>query len=209
MWNVGWRRADVPTCFDGVGELAVNPVVLVERCHLNDGGANRGRLVGHGVVHGAGEVGYVIVGVLHRHQDASQVTVKWELLILDLRTNEGGVEAAGEVHCFLCCRSTELFLDFMLAAVYIPGLLLEALPFHTARFSTSPCFEGFFLVSNYSNNFLFLHLCDMSTKTLFFSLLYSYYYYAIIDVIIVIMRPLSLQVQNIFTHLKDPYFTHC
>lgn len=122
VWNVEWRRADVHTCFDGVGELAVNPVVLVQRCHLNDGGAYRGRLVGHGVVHGAGEVGDVIVGVLHRHQDASQVTVKWELLILDLRTNEGGVEAAGEVHGFLCCGSAELFLDSVSAALYVPGL---------------------------------------------------------------------------------------
>lgn len=185
VWNIEWRRADVPTCFDGVGELAVNPVVLVERCHLYDGGAYRGQLVGHGIVHVAGEVGYVIVGVLHRHQDASQVTVKWELLILDLRTNEGVVEAAGEVHCFLRCGSTELFLDFRWAAVCIPGLFLQALPFHTARLSTSLCFEGFFVVSNYPIPlFFFLHLCDMSTKNLFLSLLCCYYYYAIIYVII-------------------------
>lgn len=130
VWNVEWRLADVPTCFDGVGELSVYSVVLVERCHLYDGGAYWGRLVGHGVVHGAGEVGYVIVGVLHRHQDSSQVTVKWELLILDLRTNEGGVEAADERHFFLHCGSTELFSDSMFAAVYTPGL--------------SYCFVGFF-----------------------------------------------------------------
>lgn len=41
-------------------------------------------LMSHSIIYGAGEVGDVVIGVLHCHQDTSQVTVKWKLLILDL-----------------------------------------------------------------------------------------------------------------------------
>lgn len=72
------------TCFYRISKLTINPIVFIKGRYLEHRGAGRRRLIGSGVVHGAREVGNVIVGVLHCHQYPSQVTVKWKLLILDL-----------------------------------------------------------------------------------------------------------------------------
>lgn len=64
--------------------MTINPIVFIKGCYLEHRGAGGRRLIGHGVVHGAHEIGNVIIGVLHRHQYPCQVTVKWKLLILYL-----------------------------------------------------------------------------------------------------------------------------
>lgn len=72
------------TCFDCVSKLTINSIVFIKGCYLEHRGAGGRRLIGHGVVHGAREIGNVIVGVLHCHQYPRQVAVKWKLLILNL-----------------------------------------------------------------------------------------------------------------------------
>lgn len=72
------------TCFNSICELTIHPFVFVQGCNLQHRSTHRKSLIGYSIIYGACKIRDVIVGVLHCHQDASQVTVKWKLLILNL-----------------------------------------------------------------------------------------------------------------------------